>query len=81
MARPAYNRSRNNRGSGDSLARKRSRYLDGVTEIDINDHDFLRRFMTEHGKIIPARLTGVNARQQRAIKQGIRRARNIGLLA
>ncbi len=68
------------RGAGNVLARKRSRYLEGATDIDINDHEFLRRFLTDHGKIIPARLTGVTARQQRAIRQGVRRARNIGLL-
>lgn len=60
--------------------RKRSRYLEGVTRIDVNDHDFLRKFVTEHGKIIPARLTGATAKQQRQIKLGVRRARNMGLI-
>ena len=60
--------------------RKRSRYLDEVKVIDINDHEFLRKFVTEYGKIIPARLTGASAKQQRQIKQGIRRARNMGLI-
>jgi small subunit ribosomal protein S18 len=60
--------------------KKRSRYLEGVTTIDIKDYDFLRKFVTEYGKIIPARLTGANAKQQRRIKQGVRRARNVGLI-
>lgn len=60
--------------------KKRSRFLEGVTDININDHEFLRKFVTEHGKIIPARLTGASARQQRQIKHGIRRARTMGLL-
>ena len=64
----------------DTLAKKRSRYLEGVTEIDIDDSDFLRKFMTDHGKIVPARLTGATAKQQRQIRRGVRRARNIGLL-
>ncbi len=59
---------------------KRSRYLDGVKDIDPTNYDFLRKFMTDHGKIIPARLTGATAKQQRQIKSAIRRARNIGLL-
>jgi small subunit ribosomal protein S18 len=59
---------------------KRSRYLDGVTDIDPTNYDFLRKFMTDHGKIIPARLTGATAKQQRQIKCAIRCARNIGLL-
>lgn len=61
--------------------RKRSRYLDDVKDkpIDINDADFVNKFVTEHGKIIPARLTGASAKQQRRIKRGVRRARQVGL--
>ncbi len=69
-------------GKTDNLmARKRSRYLGDVKAVDINDYEFLRRFVTDHGKIIPARLTGASAKQQRLIKLGVRRARNMGLLA
>ena len=50
-------------------------------KIDINDIDVLKRYVTEYGKIIPARVTGVTAMQQRAIKRGVRRARNMGLIA
>jgi small subunit ribosomal protein S18 len=49
--------------------------------IDYNDVDVLRRYVTEYGKIIPARITGVTAHQQRQIKKGVRRARNMGLMA
>ena len=61
--------------------RKRVPALDPNAIIDVNDVEFLRRFVTEYGKIVPARLTGVTAAQQRQIKQGVRRARNMGLLA
>ena len=61
--------------------KKMSRYLEGVKDIDINDHEFLRKFVTEHGKIIPARMTGATAKQQRQIKAGVRRARTMGLIA
>jgi small subunit ribosomal protein S18 len=64
----------------DTRTRKASRYLEGVTRIDPDNIDLLRRFVTEHGKIIPARLTGANARIQRQIKDAIRRARTMGLL-
>ena len=50
-------------------------------KIDLNDIETLRRYVTEYGKIIPARVTGVTAMQQRAIKKGVRRARNMGFLA
>jgi small subunit ribosomal protein S18 len=62
------------------MTRKRFRYLDGVTNIDINDYDFLRKFLTDHGKIIPARITGATAKQQRQIRHGVRRMRTVGLL-
>ncbi|MDR2849534.1 MAG: 30S ribosomal protein S18 [Verrucomicrobiota bacterium] len=63
------------------MPRKRVRIMDPNDIVDINDVDFLRRFVTEYGKIVPARLTGVTAAQQRQIKQGVRRARNMGLMA
>ena len=45
------------------------------------DIEVLKRYVTEYGKIIPARVTGVTAMQQRQIKKGVRRARNMGLMA
>ena len=78
---------RSNRPGRDSRSRdftptrKRTRVLDPNDIVDINDVEFLRRFVTEYGKIVPARLTGVTAAQQRQIKQGVRRARNMGLMA
>jgi small subunit ribosomal protein S18 len=58
-----------------------SRYLEGVTVIDYKDHELLRKFMTERGKIMPRRLTGATSVQQRQIKRAIGRARVMGLLA
>ena len=50
-------------------------------KIDFNDIGLLKHFVTEYGKILPARVTGVTAMQQRQIKKGVRRARNMGLMA
>ncbi len=61
--------------------KKRSRLLEPGDVVDIDDVEFLKRFVTEFGKIIPARLTGVTAEQQRQIRRGICRARNMGLIA
>ena len=61
--------------------RKTSRHLDGIKVVSATDYDLLRRLMTEQGKIMPARLIGASARQQRQIKRAIRRARTMGLLA
>ena len=41
------------------------KHLEGVTEIDYKDYELLRKFMTDHGKIISRRLTGASAKQQR----------------
>ena len=60
--------------------RRECKHLDGVYEIDYKDHELLRKFMTEKGKIMPGRSTYANAKQQRQIKRAIRRARVMGLL-
>ncbi|MDZ8119005.1 30S ribosomal protein S18 [Verrucomicrobia bacterium S94] len=54
--------------------------LRGVTEVDYKDAEFLKKFMTDRGKILPGRITGANAQQQRNIKKAIRRARVMGLV-
>jgi len=77
MQKRSRDRDRGDKGA----VRKRTKILDPNTVIDINDIELLRRFVTDYGKIIPARITGVTAAQQRKIKHGIRRARNMGLLA
>jgi small subunit ribosomal protein S18 len=41
----------------------------------------LQRFVTERGKIMPKRITGVSAKSQRALSVAIKRARFLGLLA
>ena len=74
-------RDSRDRDRDNTPVRKRVRILDPNDIVNVNDVDFLRRFITEYGKIVPARLTGVTAAQQRQIKQGVRRARNMGLLA
>lgn len=64
----------------DDVAHKRTRMLKADLVIDYRDHEFLRKFMTERGKILPGRLTGANSKQQRQIKKAIRRDRVMGLL-
>ncbi len=48
--------------------------------IDYKDVDLLRRFITERGKILPRRITGLTAKQQRDLTQSIKRARILALL-
>ncbi len=59
---------------------KRCRYLEGIHRIDYKDAELLKKFMTEHGKIMPSRLTGTTTKQQRQLKNAIRRARIMGFV-
>lgn len=49
-------------------------------KIDYKDVKLLQRFVSEKGKIVPARITAVSARKQRELAQAIKRARYMGLL-
>ena len=61
-------------------SKRGAKVLAGIEHIDYKDNELLKKFMTERGKITPARLTGAKAKQQRQIKRAIRRARVMGLL-
>ena len=64
----------------EELGRTRTRLLKADQVVDYRDYEFLRKFMTERGKITPGRITSANAKQQRQVKRAIRRARVMGLL-
>ena len=49
-------------------------------KIDYKDIDLLKLFVTEQGKILPRRVTGVTVQQQRKIAKAIKRARALALL-
>ena len=51
-----------------------------VEAIDYKNPELLRRFVTETGKILPRRLTGVPAHLHRRITRAIKRARSVLLL-
>jgi small subunit ribosomal protein S18 len=63
---------------------KRKRYCrfsaDAVKEVDYKDVEVLKDFITENGKIIPARITGTKARYQRQLSTAVKRARFLALL-
>lgn len=48
--------------------------------IDYKDVAKLRRYMTEKGKILPRRTTGLCAKHQRELQAAIKRARVMALL-
>jgi small subunit ribosomal protein S18 len=49
-------------------------------KIDYKDIDLLKSFITEQGKILPRRATGITAQQQRKIAKAVKRARILALL-
>ena len=76
------------RGEGTFTSKKVCQFCEQVHKsreskqpfIDYKNIDVLRRFVTEKGRIIPRRISGVCAKHQRELTQAIKRARNIALL-
>lgn len=67
----------------DTRSKKRKRCpftAAGMDEIDYKDINTLTQFITERGKILPRRITGVSANHQRKLTAAIKRARHVGLL-
>lgn len=60
--------------------RKRQSPLKAAEHIDYKDTDLLKKFITERGKILPRRITGLTAKQQRRLTVAIKRARMMALL-
>lgn len=48
--------------------------------IDFKDTRLLQRYISERGKIVPARITAVSAKKQRELANAIKRARFLALL-
>jgi len=52
----------------------------GVRLINYKDEKSLSRFVTDAGKILPRRMTGMCARHQRQVGTAVKRARYLALL-
>lgn len=53
---------------------------DKINEIDYKETAKYKKFVTEKGKIVPSRVSGVCARHQRMLATAIKRARVMALL-
>ena len=51
-----------------------------IQEVDYKQIDLLKDFISENGKIIPARITGTKAHYQRQLATAVKRARFLALL-
>jgi small subunit ribosomal protein S18 len=67
-------------GKGRGAARKKLLSDEIFQKVDYKNPQVLRSFVTDRGKMIPRRISGASARQQRVISTAIRRARMLALL-
>jgi len=51
-----------------------------IKALDYKNSDFLKGFLTERGKILPARISGNSSKYQRILGKEIRKARTMALL-
>lgn len=80
--------SRNNRNGQDGQMRQKRNEpprrkrnpLKGIEYVDYTNTKLLQRFINDQGKILPKRITGVTAKQQRAVSRAIKYARHLALL-
>lgn len=60
--------------------RKKPNPLKDQRVVDYLDPKYLQRFTNDQGKILPRRITGVSAYQQRRITRAIKYARHLALI-
>ena len=51
-----------------------------IKEIDFKDIRLLSRYVTDRGRILPRKITGLSCQQQRMVTRAIKRARQMSLL-
>ena len=79
-----FDKKRPNRNTQSALFKRKRvcRFTaDKVVQIDYKDIDTLKDFVSETGKIIPARITGTEAKYQRQLTTAIKRARFLALMS
>lgn len=54
---------------------------ESVLELDYKDVRVLKNYISETGKIVPSRITGLPTRMQRQLSKAVKHARFLGLLA
>ncbi|MCR4337825.1 MAG: 30S ribosomal protein S18 [Candidatus Omnitrophica bacterium] len=51
------------------------------TKIDYKNFPLLQRYITDRGKIVSRRISGITAKQQRDLAAAVKQARYLGLLS
>ena len=72
----------NSGGSGGGFHRKKVCRFCADTDfiMDYKDIRMMQSFVTEHGKIVPRRISGNCAQHQRKLTTAVKRARNIAIV-
>jgi small subunit ribosomal protein S18 len=52
----------------------------GIEKVTFKDVNLLKYFVTERGRIMPRRMTGLTSQQQRMIARAVKQARMLALL-
>jgi small subunit ribosomal protein S18 len=72
--------SRGDRDNGKKRIKKVCFFDLNKIEPDYKDIKIIGRYITERGKIVPRRLSGITAKNQRRLAQAIKRARHLALV-
>jgi len=83
MAR-VFKKKDDKKGSSSRSLFKRRKFCrftaEKIAEVDYKDLNILKEFVSENGKLIPARITGTKARFQRQLSVAVKRARFLALM-
>lgn len=74
----AYGDKKEHGSAGSRMPRKRMRRV--LPPLDYKDTEGLGKYLTEKGKILPRRITRLNAKDQRILTRLIKKARHAGLV-
>lgn len=83
VSKPKPGGERAERGERGVRRSRKPKVAASLGEFSLTDYknvEVLKRFLSETGKILPRRRTGLNAQEQRKIARTIKRARMLGLL-
>jgi len=81
MLQRKSDRERNDYGQGPRRRTKKVCWFEqNKVEPDYKDIRIIYRYITERGKIVPRRLSGVSSKNQRKLAIAIKRARHLALL-
>jgi small subunit ribosomal protein S18 len=68
------------RPNNKKVIKKKINPMKGSKVVDYLDPKFLLRFTNDQGKILPRRITGINAYQQRELAVAIKHARHLAII-